>query len=50
MRTDVSGAVAGAYLSLPFGDGYTVSGNDRDAYHFAGLDQDSASNEHAQFR
>jgi len=50
MRTDVSGNVAGGYISLPFGDGYTVSGNDWDAYHFAGLDQDSTSNDHAQFR
>lgn len=50
MRTDAQGHVNGSFQSLPYGDGYTVSGNDWDQYHFAGMDQDSSSNDHAQFR
>jgi len=50
MRTDAQGNVNGSFQSLPYGDGYTVSGNDWDQYHFAGMDQDTTSNEHAMFR
>ena len=50
MRTTYNGGVEGTFSSLPFGDGYSVSGADDDGYHFAGMDQDSASNDHAQFR
>lgn len=50
MRTGVNGQPAGSYFSLPFGDAFSPNGNDWDAHHFAGLDQDSSSNEHAQFR
>jgi RHS repeat-associated protein len=52
-RTNVSGQVVESFSSLPFGDGYTVGAGgegDWDAYHFGTLDQDSTSNEHAQFR
>jgi len=51
-RTTYNGVIAGRFLSLPFGDNFTVAaGTDADAYHFAGLDQDSASStSHAQFR
>jgi RHS repeat-associated protein len=45
MRTTYSGAVDGSFVSLPYGDGYSVTGNDNDMYHFAGLD-----GSHAQFR
>ena len=38
------------YNSLPFGDGYAASGEDIDAYHFAGQDQDTSANDHAQYR
>ena len=50
LRTTYNGGVEGTFSSLPFGDGYSVSGADDDGYHFAGMDQDSASNDHAQFR
>lgn len=52
MRTTYNGGVEGTFGSLPFGDGFsTLSGNDNDPYHFAGLDHDYGSNtEHAQFR
>ena len=50
VRTTYNGGVEGTFSSLPFGDGYTSTGADNDAYHFAGLDQDNTSNEHAQFR
>jgi RHS repeat-associated protein len=51
-RTTYNGAIAGRFLSLPFGDNFTVAaGTDADANHFAGLDQDSSSStSHAQFR
>lgn len=51
MRTSYNGAVDGTFMSLPFGDGYSSSGNDHDAYHFAMLDHDGSSDtDHAQFR
>jgi RHS repeat-associated protein len=51
LTTTSSGAVAGTYQSLPFGDGYTPTGIDPDASHFALLDRDGeSSTEHAQFR
>jgi len=44
-------AVEGSFGSLPFGDGYSLSGADNDPYHFAMLDHDYTSDtEHAQFR
>jgi len=49
-RTNVSGTAVGTYSSLPFGDGYSNTGNDLDPYHFATLDQDNTADEHAQFR
>jgi RHS repeat-associated protein len=49
-RTYVNGTIAGTYTSLPFGDGYSFSGTDWTTNHFAGLDHDSASDDHAQFR
>lgn len=48
-RTDMHGN-EGTYFSFPFGDGYSFTGSDWNPYHFAGLDQDNTSNEHAQFR
>lgn len=51
VRTSYSGAVDGTFSSLPFGDGYTFTGNDNDAHHFAMLDRDAASDtDHAMFR
>ncbi|MBS1798188.1 MAG: hypothetical protein JSS95_00015 [Acidobacteria bacterium] len=49
-RTDRNGAVEGTYQSLPFGDGFSASGSDNDAYHFAALDRDADDTHHAQFR
>lgn len=50
-RTTYNGQLAGTYSSLPFGDGYSYTGNDWLYYHFATLDHDSSSNtEHTQFR
>ncbi|MBS1821916.1 MAG: hypothetical protein JST61_08075 [Acidobacteria bacterium] len=49
-RTNASGAVEGTYQSLPFGDGFSSSGSDNDAYHFALLDRDTDDTHHAQFR
>jgi hypothetical protein len=43
MRTAYNGAVEGTYQSLPFGDGFSVSGSDSDAYHFAMLDHSYGS-------
>lgn len=46
-----NGTVEGTYNSLPFGDGYSVSGSDIDPLHFAMLDHDSTSDtDHATFR
>lgn len=50
MRSNVSAQVAGSFTSLPYGDNYSYSGVDWDAYHFATLDQDDSAHEHAQFR
>jgi RHS repeat-associated protein len=51
LRTSSTGTATGSYTSLPFGDGYNFSGADNDAYHFAQLDHDSATDtQHAQFR
>jgi len=50
VQTSYTGAVESTYTSLPFGDGYSASGGDIDAYHFAGQDQDSSASDHAQFR
>uniref|UniRef100_E6QP30 RHS repeat-associated core domain-containing protein n=1 Tax=mine drainage metagenome TaxID=410659 RepID=E6QP30_9ZZZZ len=50
MQTSYTGAVESTYTSLPFGDGYSASGGDIDAYHFAGQDQDSSASDHAWFR
>ncbi|MBS1798186.1 MAG: hypothetical protein JSS95_00005, partial [Acidobacteria bacterium] len=49
-RTDHNGAVEGTYQSLSFGDGFSASGTDNDAYHFAALDRDADDTHHAQFR
>src|ERR1039458_9750338 len=43
MRTTYNGSVEGSYTSLPFGDGFSVSGTDADPYHFATLDHDYES-------
>ncbi|WP_263341204.1 RHS repeat protein [Acidicapsa dinghuensis] len=50
--TSYSGASAGQYSNLPFGDGQTtMSGSDLDPYHFAMLDYDSeTTTDHAQYR
>jgi RHS repeat-associated protein len=51
IRTSYNGSVEGTYVSLPFGDGYSPSGPDNDAYHFAQLDRDSETDtQNAQFR
>ena len=50
VQTSYNGAVEGMYSSLPFGDDYSASGTDDDAYHFAMLDQDTNDNGHAMFR
>ncbi len=51
LNTTYTGAVAGSFISQPFGDGYSVSGTDGDPYHFAMLDHDSETDtHHAQFR
>jgi RHS repeat-associated protein len=55
VRTTYTGAVEGAFTSLPFGDRYTFSGADNDPYHFATLDKDyygssDSQTDHAQFR
>jgi RHS repeat-associated protein len=50
VQTSYNGAVEGTYNSLPYGDGYSASGADDDAYHYAMLDQDNSSDEHAIFR
>jgi RHS repeat-associated protein len=50
-ETTNSGAVDGAYSSLPFGDGWSnTQATLYDAQQFAGMDWDSTSNEHAQYR
>jgi RHS repeat-associated protein len=54
-RTNYAGWEASTYLSLPWGDGYSVTvnnaGGDQDNLHFAGLERDAESaTEHAQFR
>jgi RHS repeat-associated protein len=50
-RTTYNASVEGSFTSLPFGDGYTPSGADGDANHFAMLDHDTETNtDHAQFR
>jgi len=50
MRTYWDGSLEATYQSLPWGDGFNASGADDDPYHFAGLDQDASSLDHAQFR
>ncbi|MBS1799667.1 MAG: RHS repeat protein [Acidobacteria bacterium] len=50
VRTSSTGAVEGTYQSLSFGDGFSASGTDNDAYHFAALDRDADDTQHAQFR
>ena len=51
MTTNWTGTVDATFVSLPFGDGYTVTGSDYDQYHFAQLDHDTESvTDHAQFR
>jgi RHS repeat-associated protein len=50
MRTYWDGSVEATYQSLPWGDGFSASGADDDPYHFAGLDQDASSLDHAQYR
>lgn len=43
--------IEGVYGSLPFGDNKTSSGTNTDAYHYAGLDNDTESyTDHAQYR
>jgi RHS repeat-associated protein len=50
MRTTYNGGFAAAFTSLPFGDAQTtVTGQDFDAYHFAGMDEDGSSDD-AQYR
>ena len=49
--TGPTGSPEAAFVSLPFGDGFSSSGYDGDWLHFAGLDFDSeSSTHHAQFR
>lgn len=48
--TNASGAVAGTFVSLPFGDGYVTSGTDADPQHFAELDKDYGDTHNAQYR
>jgi RHS repeat-associated protein len=50
IRTTYNGSVEGSFISMPYGDDYTSSGSDNDAYHFAQLDTDVGDNSHAQFR
>jgi RHS repeat-associated protein len=59
LRTSYTGAVAGTYFSLPWGDGSTTTnggnGPNQDTYFFAGLDADTTGSgaqmtDHAQFR
>jgi RHS repeat-associated core domain len=51
MRTISGGSVEGTFTSLPFGDSFSVSGSDGDAYHYAALDHDATSTtDHARFR
>jgi RHS repeat-associated protein len=50
MRTYYDGSVEATFQSLPWGDGFSASGPDDDPYHFAGLDQDASSLDHAQYR
>ncbi len=51
LLTGSDGSQAGAYTSLPFGDGFSENGTDLDPYHFAALDHDYESGlDHAQYR
>lgn len=50
VQTSYNGGVESTYSSLPYGDGYSASGTDDDAYHFARLDHDADGNDHAKFR
>jgi RHS repeat-associated protein len=55
VRTFYNGSGEGTFTSLPFGDGFSVSGTDTDPYHFAMLDADGIAgadngSAHAQFR
>ena len=50
VQASYNGAEERTYASLPYGDGYSVSGTDDDAYHYAMLDQDTSSDDHAMFR
>jgi RHS repeat-associated protein len=51
MRTTYNASVEGTFQSLPFGDGQSTIGTDNDAYHFAGLDHDYATDtDHAMLR
>jgi RHS repeat-associated protein len=51
MQTSYNGSTEGSYQSLPWGDRYTPSGTNDDAYHYAQLDHDTESTtDHAQFR
>ena len=50
-RVASSGSVDSTFSSLPFGDGYSSTGNDWDWNHFAALEHDGeSSTEHAQSR
>jgi len=51
VRTNDVGAVEGDYYSLPFGDGYSHTGTDDNAQHFALLERDGESDtQQATFR
>ncbi len=51
VRTSYNGAVEATIGTLPFGDGYSVTGTSTDPYSYALLDYDSETEtDHAQFR
>jgi RHS repeat-associated protein len=51
IQTSFNGQVEGSAQTLPFGDGFSVSGTINGAYQFAGLDRDTESGTyHAWFR
>jgi hypothetical protein len=45
VRTSYNAANEGTFTSLPFGDLFTPSGADNDAYHLAGLGHDPEQSE-----
>jgi RHS repeat-associated protein len=50
-ETDFNGSIDSSYTSLPFGDGWNMpQGEMYDSQQFAGMDSDTASIEHTDFR